>query len=268
MALNFDHSFTVNAPVERVWAYLTDPYKVAAALPGAAITEKIDDQNYGGTLTVKVGPVAAKYKGAIRFEALDKEKGRAELSGRGQDTGGRGGADMKMTSQITEQEGGQTQIQFHSTVNVTGMMAQFGRGLIADVSNQMFSRFSEALKSQLEESVEPPGAGEPASRAAQSGDVGTTLGASAAAPVAAPARDVAPPEGVAAASRTPTSESGNGQQREEASEESSKSPAPASHAPPIDVLSTMTGGLASRVVRRPVFWFVVVLLGWLFYRCQ
>ena len=71
MALRFEHAFTVKAPPDKVWAYLTDPYRVAPALPGAAITEKTGEGTWNGTITVKVGPVAARYKGTVHFEALD-----------------------------------------------------------------------------------------------------------------------------------------------------------------------------------------------------
>jgi carbon monoxide dehydrogenase subunit G len=150
MALQFEHSFVVKAPPERVWAYLTDPYRVAPALPGAAITGKIDDRSYAGTITVKVGPVSARYKGQVRFETLDPATGTAEIAASGQDVTGRGGADMKMTSRIVERPGGESEVSVVSQVNVTGIMAQFGRGLMQDVSNQMFERFTEAMRAELE----------------------------------------------------------------------------------------------------------------------
>src|SRR5262249_12702513 len=98
MALKFEHSFVVKAPRDKVWAYLTDPYGVAPALPGAAIPEKLGDRAYLGTMTVKVGPVSARYKGKLGFVALDPAAGTAEIFASGLDTSGRGGADMKMTS--------------------------------------------------------------------------------------------------------------------------------------------------------------------------
>jgi hypothetical protein len=150
MALQFEHTFAVKAPPARVWEYLTDPFRVAPALPGAAITEKIDDRTYAGTITVKVGPVSARYKGQVRFERLDAASGTAEIAATGQDVSGRGGADMKMTSRIAERPGGESEVTVVSQVNVTGIMAQFGRGLMQDVSNQMFERFTEAMRAELE----------------------------------------------------------------------------------------------------------------------
>ena len=119
MALQFEHSFVVKAPANRVWAYLTDPFRVAPALPGAAITEKLDERTYAGTITVKVGPVSARYKGKVRFETLDPATGTAEIAASGQDVTGRGGADMKMKSRIVERPGGESEISVVSEVNVT-----------------------------------------------------------------------------------------------------------------------------------------------------
>jgi len=150
MALQFEHSFVVKAPPDRVWSYLTDPYRVAPALPGAAITEKIDERTYTGTITVKVGPVSARYKGKVRFETLDRAAGTAEIAASGQDVSGRGAADMRMKSRIVERPGGESEVSVVSEVNVTGIMAQFGRGLMQDVSNQMFERFTEAVRVELE----------------------------------------------------------------------------------------------------------------------
>jgi len=150
MALQFEHAFLVKASPDRVWSYLTDPYRVAPALPGASITEKVDDQTYTGGITVKVGPVSAKYRGTVRFEKLDPATRTAEIVARGQDTSGRGGADMRMTSRIVEKAAGESEVRVVSEVSVTGIMAQFGRGLMQDVSDQMLQRFTEAMRAELE----------------------------------------------------------------------------------------------------------------------
>lgn len=150
MALQFEHAFVVKASPDRVWSYLTDPYRVAPALPGASITEKVDAQTYAGAITVKVGPVSAKYRGTLRFEALDPASRTAEIVARGQDTSGRGGADMRMKSRIVERAAGESEVSVVSEVSVTGIMAQFGRGLMQDVSDQMLQRFTEAMRAELE----------------------------------------------------------------------------------------------------------------------
>ena len=159
MALRFEYTFAVAAPVDRVWSYLTDPFRVAPALPGATITEKVDERTYAGTVTVKVGPVSARYKGTARFETLDPATHTAEMVASAQDTSGRGGADMRMTSRLAARNGGGTEVTVVSEVNVTGIMAQFGRGLMQDVSDQLFQRFTDGVRAELERAEEPAAAG-------------------------------------------------------------------------------------------------------------
>lgn len=161
MGLRFEHAFVVKAPRDQVWSYLTDPYRVAPALPGAAITEKTDERTYAGTITVKVGPVSARYRGTVRFVKLDPAAGTAEIAASGQDVTGRGGADMHMTSRLVEMAPGETEVSVVSEVSVTGILAQFGRGLMQDVSDQMLRKFTDAMRAELEK----PAAGEGAAGA-------------------------------------------------------------------------------------------------------
>jgi hypothetical protein len=155
MAMKIEKQFTVRAPADRVWAFLTDPHRVAQCLPGAAITGQEDEHTYAGTVTVKVGPVQSSYRGKIRFEKLDVASRTAELSARGQDVRGKGGADMRMTSRLVER-GDLTDVTVVSEVNVTGILAQFGRGMIQDVSDHMFQQFSEAMRAELESQPAAP----------------------------------------------------------------------------------------------------------------
>lgn len=138
MGMEIKKSFTVRAPAEEVWAFLTDPYKVASCLPGAAITEELGDDAYAGTMKVKVGPVTANYRGRLKFERLDKQAGEAELSASGQETKGKGAADMRMKSLVVSKGPADTEVEVTSDVNVVGVLAQFGRGMIDDVSDQLF----------------------------------------------------------------------------------------------------------------------------------
>ena len=167
--MRFEQSFFVKAPPDRVWAFLTDPYRAAGALPGAAVTEKIDDKTFVGTITVKVGPVKTKYKGKATFERLNVATYTAEVVGSGQDVKGRGGADMHMTSRLAAQDGG-TQVSIVSDVTMTGILAQFGRGMMQDVSDQLFKKFTEKARAELEQEAGASGeaSGEP-SAAAEAG---------------------------------------------------------------------------------------------------
>lgn len=149
MAITIEKQFSVDAPISTVWDFLTDPHKVAACLPGASITEQVDERTFRGKIDLKVGPVSSSYKGKITFERLDQDAGFAELTGRGQDVRGRGGADMKMTSRLVEHDG-TTDVNVASEVTVTGILAQFGRGMIQDVSDQIFQTFTDRMRAELE----------------------------------------------------------------------------------------------------------------------
>lgn len=149
MAIRIEKAFTLDAAPDVVWAFLTDPHRVAGCLPGASIAEQLDERTYAGRMTIKVGPVSTAYKGKITFERLDPASRTAELRGAGQDVQGRGGAEMKMTSRLTPTEGGGTSVSVASEVNVTGILAQFGRGMIQDVSDQMFETFTANMRQAL-----------------------------------------------------------------------------------------------------------------------
>ena len=148
--MKIEKSFVVKSTPATVWAFLTDPQRVARALPGAAIQEQIDPQTYTGTMTVKVGPVSTSYRGQVRFEQLDEAAGVAVIVATGQDVRGKGGADMRMTSRVVERAPGETEVNVVSDVNVSGILAQMGRGMIEQVSDQMFEIFTNAARVELE----------------------------------------------------------------------------------------------------------------------
>jgi uncharacterized protein len=184
MAMQIEKSFTVRAPAAAVWEFLTDPVRVAGCLPGAAITGQTDGKSYGGTMTVKVGPVTASYRGTMRFERLDPAAREAEIVASGQETRGKGGADMRMTSRVVERAPGETEVTVVSTVNVVGVLAQLGGRMIQDVSDQLFQKFTECMRRQLE----VPAAAAPPPAAA--GAAVAPAAAEEAAPAAEPVLDV------------------------------------------------------------------------------
>ena len=146
---------SINAPPQAVWTFLTDPYQVVSCLPGATITEKIDDRTYAGTITVKVGPVLATYKGRICFERLAPDIYEAEITGRGQEEKGKGGVEIRMENHLYALESGGTEVTVSAEVNLIGLLAQFGRGVIQDVSDHLFQQFTASMKTKLE--AGPPG---------------------------------------------------------------------------------------------------------------
>jgi uncharacterized protein len=155
MAMEIAKTFVVKAAPEAVWSFLTDLPRVARCLPGAAIGEKLDEKTSTGTMTIKVGPVSSTYRGKVVFERLDPAGRTAELSASGQDVRGKGGAEMRLTSSLKPLPGGQTEVTAVSQVNVTGILAQMGRGMIQDVSDEMFQIFSERMRAELEGAAAP-----------------------------------------------------------------------------------------------------------------
>jgi carbon monoxide dehydrogenase subunit G len=150
MAFEIVKTFVVRSSPEQVWSFLIDPERVARCLPGAAITGKLDDRTWQGTMTVKVGPVSSSYKGKVAFEKLDPSSRTAEIVAQGQDVRGRGGADLRLTSTLAQKAPGETEVTTTSRVNITGILAQMGRGMVQDVSDQMFQIFSQRVRAELE----------------------------------------------------------------------------------------------------------------------
>jgi carbon monoxide dehydrogenase subunit G len=150
MAMEISKTFVVKAAPDAVWSFLTDLPRVARCLPGAAIGEKLDERTSTGTMTVKVGPVSSSYRGKVTFERLDPAARTAEIVASGQDVRGKGGADLRLTSSLKALPEGATEVTAVSLVNVTGILAQMGRGMIQDVSDEMFQLFSERMRAELE----------------------------------------------------------------------------------------------------------------------
>src|SRR5438132_4704536 len=168
MAIEITKTFVVKAPPAAVWGFLTDPQRVARCMPGAAITDRIDDKTFAGTMAVKVGPISTSYKGKIVFERVDESARTAEIVATGQDVRGRGGADLHLTSSIKEVVPGETEVTAASKVNITGILAQMGRGMVQDVSDQLFQTFSQRMRAELETAAAtpPPAAAAPGPSAA------------------------------------------------------------------------------------------------------
>ena len=100
MAMQIEKTFQVKEPIEKVWSLLSDPRKVATCVPGAKITEQVDEKTYKGAISVKVGPSVTDYKGELQIVRLDAQNHEIEILGKGQDVRGRGSASMKMTGKL------------------------------------------------------------------------------------------------------------------------------------------------------------------------
>ena len=151
MATEITKTFQVKEPVEQVWSLLSDPRRVATCVPGAKITEQVDEKTYKGTIGVRVGPSATDYKGELEIVRLDAEKHEMEILGKGQDVKGRGSASMRMTSKLRSLEDGGTEVTSVAEVNVVGILAQMGSRVISEVSNIMFGQFTKNFQAQLQQ---------------------------------------------------------------------------------------------------------------------
>jgi uncharacterized protein len=151
MAIRIEKTFQVQEPLETVWKFLSDPKKVANCVPGAQITEAVDDRTYKGVIKVQVGPSVTDYKGQVHIERLDDENHEIEIVGKGQDVRGKGSASMKMTGKVRSFPDGSTEVASVSEVNVVGLLAQLGARMINEVSNKMFEEFTKNFKARLQQ---------------------------------------------------------------------------------------------------------------------
>ena len=133
------HEFTVNTPIDRAWAVLTDVERIAPCMPGAELTE-VDGDTYHGLVKVKVGPITAQYKGTASFVEKDEAAHRAVLKAAGRDARGQGNASATVTAVMTEQGDG-TRVAITTDMTVSGRVAQFGRGVMADVTAKLLQQF-------------------------------------------------------------------------------------------------------------------------------
>jgi carbon monoxide dehydrogenase subunit G len=142
--VEIEDSFRVDLPVDDAWRVLMDIERIAPCLPGAQLQEIAGDE-YRGVVKVKVGPITAQYKGAARFEARDDAAHRAVIVGSGRDTRGQGNASATITMQLRS-DGSGTAVEVLTDLSITGKVAQFGRGVMADVSTKLLAQFVANLE--------------------------------------------------------------------------------------------------------------------------
>lgn len=141
--------FRVGIPVEQAWSTLTDVEFIAPCMPGAQLTE-VDGDEFKGGVKIKVGPITAQYKGAAKFVELDEANRRIVLEASGRDSRGAGNAAAEMTAEMTP-DGDGTVVSIATDLKVTGKVAQFGRGVMADVTEKLIGQFVDSLEQKLSE---------------------------------------------------------------------------------------------------------------------
>ena len=154
--MELTNEFTVGVPVSEAWAVLTDVERIAPCMPGAELKE-VAGEEYRGVVKVKVGPITAQYKGRATFVERDERGGRAVLRAEGRDTRGQGNANATITATLEPDGGSGTRVKVVTDLAVTGRVAQFGRGVLNDVSLKLLNQFVDCLESSI--LVDGPAAG-------------------------------------------------------------------------------------------------------------
>jgi uncharacterized protein len=224
------NDFTVNVPVDEAWTTLTDVERIAPCLPGAQLQE-VEGDVYRGIVKVKVGPILAQFKGQATFVEKDETNHKAVLKAEGRDTTGKGNASALITARLEPQGDDLTKVTVATDLTITGKVAQFGRGALADVSTKLLGQFVEQLETTVLKQSGPSGNG------AQANSVGA---AAATAEAAAPESKGAPAE--------PTIEAATVRKVEQPAAE------------PIDLIETAGAPLAKRLIPVVVAAVVVFFL--------
>lgn len=156
--MEFEDSFDVPTSKADTWNVLTDIERVYPCLPGAEL-EEIAENRFKGMVTLRLGPVTAAYRGSAHFEDLDEENGTLTIIAEGRDKHGQGTARARIEARLTEEGEGSTRVSMHNNIEITGKAAQFGRGIIVDVSREIMGQFADSLKAVVIGPANGPGNG-------------------------------------------------------------------------------------------------------------
>jgi uncharacterized protein len=149
--VEFDNSFEVPLPPAQAWTVLMDIRRIAPCMPGAELTEVVDERNYKGKVAVRLGPVALAFAGVVTFEEINNASHTARLKAQGTDAKGRGGANAVASFHVEEGPGGGSKVLVHTDLALSGSVAQYGRGvgMIQATAAQIMNQFANNLKAQI-----------------------------------------------------------------------------------------------------------------------
>jgi uncharacterized protein len=151
--VKLENSFEVPAPPEQAWGLLMDVPRTIPCMPGAQLDETVDDRHWKATMAVKLGPISLSFKTDLEQREVDEAARRVTLAAKAREARGRGNAAATIQSSLTPQDDG-TRVDIVTDLQLTGAVAQYGRGLVADVSSQLVGQFADCLKKQLAASPE------------------------------------------------------------------------------------------------------------------
>ena len=182
--MKIEQNVEVDAPLDRVWALVTDVPRIAPCMPGAQLTNVVDERTYEGTIRVKLGPINMSYKGSAMLDEMDEASHTARLTASGKDVRGGGTARAGVEMKLGSLSASSTSMAVTADVQLTGKVASFGRGAIQDVSTRLFGQFAQCLRETLEEEFR---AAAPAAAGATGAGAGTAAPAGTEAATGAPA---------------------------------------------------------------------------------
>lgn len=151
--MKLENSFEVDAPPERAWDLLMDVPRIVPCMPGATLDEVVDDSNWKATMQVKLGPIGLVFATDVSREEVDEAARRVTLAAKARETRNRGQASATIESSLAAANGG-TRVDIVTDLSLSGTVAQYGRGMIEDISSQMVTSFARCLQAQLGESAE------------------------------------------------------------------------------------------------------------------
>ena len=154
-----ENEFTVAAPADALWAYLLDVEKIAPCMPGAELTETIDDRNWKGTVHAKFGPVSMSFAGTVSMEERDDAAHRVVLKAKGMEQKGKGAANASVTSWLEPAtDPASTTVKMQADITLTGAAAQMSRGLLPEISKKLTQQFADCLQAGMAAEAASPAA--------------------------------------------------------------------------------------------------------------
>jgi len=151
MEVKAEKNLKLNQDPDMIWKCMIDPSFMVKSVPGAELTEQLDERNFKGKISIKIGPVTAKFNGEAEFTKLEEADYELTMEGKGLDTSGKGGANMTMNIKLSTLEEGVTEMQSSMSLSITGRLAQFGARMIVAVNNKMFDQWATSFTELLNE---------------------------------------------------------------------------------------------------------------------
>ncbi|MFN8036479.1 MAG: SRPBCC family protein [Acidimicrobiia bacterium] len=175
MAIEIGERFSVEAPIDTVWRFVSDPTQLVTCMPGASLDEVVDERTFKGRVRVKLGAVTSSYQGTAELAEVDDDAHRVSVVAQGRDKGG-GTARGTLKSRLEPLPDGSTEVIVEGELDLTGRVMQVGRGMIAGVSHELFKDFAASAKRRLEEPQVPAPDGTAVSDGAPMSDGTATAG--------------------------------------------------------------------------------------------